>query len=238
MLLDFYSTGGRASDSEVIDKIDAQLAVMKSVDDIDALERQINFDQGFVTKLNIDDISAYKEIFEKYKKDQTGFLDYQYYLDQVETDLGKVESSGTILAVSGASSDQRQEIQRTRIRGKRLYNDLIRKNVAPADAYIQTVGNLLKSNTLPTIYNVVPFQSGIKLEKPKPGTDPEVYFTKKREKLVDLYKVNQIGIDTFMNDMGNMDTVEDLLNLRMSLMDGNSDDAFKEKTSAPIQLII
>ena len=35
--------------------INAHLAVAKSVEDIDALERQINFDPEFVTQLNINE---------------------------------------------------------------------------------------------------------------------------------------------------------------------------------------
>ena len=215
-LIDFYDNPDKVSDDRIIDMINAQLAVAKSVEDIDALERQINFDAEFVTRLNITDFSAFKEVFEKYKNDQPGMLDFQHYLKKLDTNLGKMENSN-VYALGSSKTDETGQ-QLTRIDGLKMYNDLIRKNVAPEDAYVQTLKGFKNQITLPTIYQIVQPLSIKILQKPEGKVDdPVKFFEDKRLEVLKLYKLGTVDIDTFQNDLSAIDVIEDMFKVRQSI---------------------
>ena len=215
-LIDFYDNPDKVSEDRIVDMINAQLAVAKSVEDIDALERQINFDAEFVTRLNITDFSAFKEVFEKYKVDQPGMLDLQHYLKKLDTNLGKIENSNVYTL--GSSKTDETGMQLTRIDGLRMYNDLIRKNVAPEDAYVQTLKAFKNAITLPTIYQVVQPLSIKILQKPESKVDdPVKFFEDKRLEVLKMYKSGTVDIDTFQSDLSAIDVIEDMFKVRQSI---------------------
>ena len=215
-LLDFYDNPEKISNDRVFDMIVAQYAVAKSVEDIDALERQINFDPEFVTQLNINDFSAFKEIFEKYKNNQPGMLTNQHFLKKLDTNLGKIENSGGYSL--GKSKTDESGMQLTRIDGLKMYNDLIRKNVAPGDAYIQTLNAYKNEITLPTIYQIVQ-PTSIKIFEPTKGAvkDPEKFFEDKRLEVLEKYKAGTASMETFQDDLSAIDIIEDYYKVRQSI---------------------
>ena len=214
-LVEFYSNENKVSDDRVIDMINAQLAVAKSTEDIDILERQINFDQEFMLKLNIYDYAGFKEIFDKYKGDQPGLLQNGHFLDKLRTNLGKIENS---VGYSLGKSQSEGKNQLTRIDGLKMYNDLIRNNVAPADAYIQVLDAFKTRITLPTIYEVVQPTSIKILEPPDENAmkDPAKWFEDKRIEVLEKFKQG-LDHDTFKRDLDAIDVIEDYFKVRQSI---------------------
>ena len=232
-LIDFYDNPEKVSDDRVVDMINAHLAVANSVEDLDVLQRQVNFDAEFVTRLGINDWEKFEAIFEKYKADQPGMLNYQHYHNILNTNLGKIENSGAY-SLGGSATDEKK-MQLTRINGMKMYRDLTLRNVPPEDAFIQTIKRYTKSTTMPTIYNVIQPMS-IEITTPEKGTvkDPAKFFEDKRKDVLEKYRTDPgVDINMYMEDLSAIDVMEDLFKVRLSV--GGINFAFSDTQDASVE---
>ena len=110
--------------------------------------------------------------------------------------------------------------QLTRIDGLKMYNDLIRNNVAPADAYVQVLDAFKTRITLPTIYEIVQ-PTSIKIFEPPDENaikDPAKWFEDKRIEVLEKFKQG-LDHDTFKRDLDAIDVIEDYFKVRQSIED-------------------
>tara|TARA_R110002020_G_scaffold162305_1_gene347866 strand:+ start:424 stop:2055 length:1632 start_codon:yes stop_codon:yes gene_type:complete len=229
MIINFYGDPKKLSKRRVVDMINAQLFVAKDAEQLDALEKQINFDADLITQLNVKDISAFKTIFDKYIQDKPGFKMYQHFGKKLNTNLGKIENSGGYVLGSGKSSESDNQL--TRIDGMKMYNDLIAADVQPGDAYIQTLNAYQNEITLPTIYQVVQPTSIKILEPPKDTVkDPGKWFEDKRKEVLENYKNGTIDFNLYQADVNAVGIIEDYFKVLQSI-DGQVF-AFADKRTA------
>ena len=104
-IIDLYANPKKLSKRRIVDMINAQLFVAKDAEQLDVLEKQINFDADLITSLNVKDISAFKTIFDKYIQDKSGFKMFQHFGKKLNTNLGKIENAGGY--VLGSSNHQK-----------------------------------------------------------------------------------------------------------------------------------
>ena len=229
MIINFYGDPKKLSKRRVVDMINSQLFVAKDAEQLDALEKQINFDADLITQLNVKDISAFKTIFDKYIQDKPGFKMYQHFGKKLNTNLGKIENAGGYVLGSGKSSESDNQL--TRIDGMKMYNDLIAADVQPGDAYIQTLNAYQNEITLPTIYQVVQ-PTSIKILEPPKGTvrDPGKWFEDKRKEVLENYKNGTIDFNLYQADVNAVGIIEDYFKVLQSI-DGK-DFAFADKREA------
>ena len=228
-IIDLYADPKKLSKRRVVDMINAQLFVAKDAEQLDALEKQINFDADLITQLNVKDISAFKTIFDKYIQDKPGFKMYQHFGKKLNTNLGKIENSGGYVLGSGKSSESDNQL--TRIDGMKMYNDLIAADVQPGDAYIQTLNAYQNEITLPTIYQVVQPTSIKILEPPKDTVkDPGKWFEDKRKEVLENYKNGTIDFNLYQADVNAVGIIEDYFKVLQSI-DGQVF-AFADKRTA------
>ena len=228
-LIDLYANPKKLSKRRVVDMINAQLFVAKGTEDIDALEKQINFDADLITQLNVKDISAFKTIFDKYIKDKPGFKMYQHFGKKLNTNLGKIENAGGYTLGSSKSSESDNQL--TRIDGMKMYNDLIAADVDPADAYLQVLDGFQNEISLPTIYQVVQ-PTSIKILEPPKGEvkDPAKWFEDKRLEVLEKYKNGSIDFNMYQEDVSAVSIIEDYFKVLQSI-DGPAF-AFQDKREA------
>ena len=226
VLLDFYSNPKKVSDRSVIDMINAQLSLANGVEDIDNIEKMVNFDHSVASRLNIKDISKYKTQFDKYKSDFPAAQQAKIFEEKVSTMMGKVSSLGGVFNKNKSLSIEEKEL---RDNAENYYNDLVNeKKVIPSDAYVQTLEKFTNEKTMPVIYGVANLTS-IKLQPPKATElDPKKYFQNARNEIAKAYKNNQIGIQVYMEDIAAMDVIEDVFDVRLDLYDETKgEDALK-----------
>ena len=228
-LIDLYANPKKLSKRRVVDMINAQLFVAKGTEDIDALEKQINFDADLITQLNVKDISAFKTIFDKYIKDKPGFKMYQHFGKKLNTNLGKIENAGGYTLGSSKSSESDNQL--TRIDGMKMYNDLVQADVNPSDAYVQVLNAYQNEITLPTIYQVVQ-PTSIKILEPPKGEvkDPGKWFEDKRLEVLEKYKNGSIDFNMYQEDVSAVSIIEDYFKVLQSI-DGIAF-AFQDKREA------
>ena len=229
-IIDLYANPKKLSKRRIVDMINAQLFVAKDAEQLDVLEKQINFDADLITSLNVKDISAFKTIFDKYIQDKSGFKMFQHFGKKLNTNLGKIENAGGYALGSSKSSESDNQL--TRIDGMKMYNDLIAANVDPADAYLQVLDGFQNEISLPTIYQVVQ-PTSIKILEPPKGTvkDPAKWFEDKRLQVLENYKNNSIDFNLYQADVNAINIIEDYYKLLEGI--GKQEFAFSSERKPP-----
>ena len=229
-LYELITNPRKLSDQNTIDYIEGALLVADSVEDIDELQKQILSNPEYVYSLGLTEFTKYNNLFEKYKEDQPAYTEYQNNKKLLEADLGKV-SSGKLNIVSQVlnSGAAIKKDEKLRIVATDYYDKLVLNGETPADAYLKTTERFLRGNTIPPIKNFTSLSS-IELKEPTEleAKDTTLYIENRTKDLVALYKDGSISITTFSSDLASIDSIQELINLRVSL---NVDPfGFKKKT--------
>lgn len=224
-LLKVYAGENFPSSDYILDAVFGQMRIAQTVDDIDTLQRTINLDPAVVKSLNVQDITTFNQIFEKYKNDTTEFQDYKHYESILDADLGKLDVQKVVSRDFGSSknvtenpSSDKLETKR-RLNGKKLYNDLILNNVRPEDAYIQVLRSITNKEVLPTIQELIQ-PATVTIEAPEQfesNFSSAKYFEDLRKKAVDSYRITG-NYNAYREDISRLDTIEDVVNLRFSIL--------------------
>ena len=219
-LYDLFSNPEKLSDQNVVDIIEGSMLIAETVGEIDQLKEQILLDPEFVAGLGIKDFSKFNTMFEKYSKNQPAFTEFQNNLKLLEADLGKVTSGAfTTLEMLGLSSSKAVKAnEKLRINAIDHYRDLVMDGTSPADAYIQTTKAFLRGNSIPGVKDFTNISSMI-LTAPteEEKKSPNTYVENRTNNLLEMYKKGEINIDIFSQDLAALDSISNLINLRIDL---------------------
>lgn len=229
-LYELITNPRKLSEQNTIDYIEGALLVSDSVEDIDELQKQILSNPDYVYSLGLTEFTKYNNLFEKYKEDQPAYTEYQNNKKLLEADLGKVSSGklNVVQSVLGGGAAIKKD-EKLRIVATDYYDKLVLNGETPADAYLKTTERFLRGNSIPPIKNFTSLSS-IELQEPTEleAKDTTLYIENRTKDLVALYKDGAISISTFSSDLASIDSIQELINLRVSL---NVDPfGFKEKT--------
>ena len=225
-LLDFYSTGEKISDNRLIDEINYQIAIAESVEDLDAINNQLNFSMEFAKGLGVKDITNFSKVFNRLKKDSNIFQDYKYYKSQINTILGKADGFRS----KWSSAEANEKL--VRIDAVNEYNRLVGDGVRVDDAFNKIIKQFANKDNIPTIFQMtqpttvssIDYREIIKRE----GAGG---FDKVRDTISELYGEGKINMKAFMLDMDRMDMIEDLYEMRKSIPEMGSNFALAENNS-------
>ena len=212
VLLDFYSKGEKISDSRIIDEVNYQIAIADSVEDLDAINNQLNFSLEFAKGLGVKDITNFSKVFKRLKSDRDIFQDYKYYKTQINTILGKADGFRSKWDTAQVNE------KLVRIDAVNEYNRLVGDGVRVDDAYNRIVKQFADEKNIPTLYQMkqpttissVDFKELIKKE----GAGG---FDKVRDMIAEQYSEDKIDMNAFKLDMDRMDMIEDLYEMRKSI---------------------
>ena len=212
VLLDFYSKGEKISDSRIIDEVNYQIAIADSVEDLDAINNQLNFSLEFAKGLGVKDITNFSKVFKRLKNDRDIFQDYKYYKTQINTILGKADGFRSKWDTAQVNE------KLVRIDAVNEYNRLVGDGVRVDDAYNRIVKQFADDKNIPTLYQMkqpttissVDFKELIKKE----GAGG---FDKVRDMIAEQYSEDKIDMNAFKLDMDRMDMIEDLYEMRKSI---------------------
>ena len=219
-LYSLFTNPKKLSDQNVIDMIEGSMLIAESVEEIDVLHKQILSNPEYVASLGLTEFSAYNSLFEKYRNDQPAWTEYQNNLKLLEADLGKV-TSGTVSfvqsALGGATTAAKKD-EKLRINASGYYKKLVMNGATPADAYLNTTSKYLRGTNISSVKDFTNFSS-IELKKPTQLEidNPSLYTENRTNELAKLYKNGAIDINAFSNDIAALDSIEQLIELRISL---------------------
>ena len=219
-LYDLFSNPEKLSDQNVVDIIEGSMLIAETVGEIDELSEQILLNPEFVAGLGIKDFSKFNTMFEKYSKNQPAFTEFQNNLKLLEADLGKVTNGAvTTLEMLGLSSSSAVKAnEKLRINAIDHYRDLVMDGTSPPDAYIQTTKAFLRGNNIPGVKDFTNISSMI-LTAPteEEKKSPNTYVENRTNNLLEMYKNGEINIDVFSQDLAALDSISNLINLRIDL---------------------
>ena len=226
-LYELYSNPTKLSDQNIINMIEGAMLIAETVEEIDTLKEQILSNPDYVAGLGITDFSKYNAIFEKYQKDLPAFTEYKTNMKLLEADLGKVTNNVSFMQNHLYGSTAIKPDEKLRIVAVDHYKDLVMNGMTPADAYIQTTKSFLRGNNIPAVKNFTNL-SAIILNKPTDleKKNPSLYIENRTKELTELYRNGSIDINTFSNDLSAIDSIEELIKLRIDL----NEDAFGFET--------
>jgi len=219
-LYNLFTNPKKLSDQNIIDMIEGSMLIAESVEEIDELHKQILSNPEYVASLGLTSFKEYNSLFEKYRNDQPAWTEYQNNLKLLEADLGKV-TSGTVTFVQsmiGGATTAAKKDEKLRTNATGYYKKLIMSGVSPADAYLDTTKKWLRGTNISSVKDFTDFSS-IELKKPTKleKNNPSLYTENRTTELKDLYKNGSISIEEFSNDIAALDSIEQLIELRISL---------------------
>jgi len=225
-LLNIYTNPQKLSENAVVDSINAQLALAKTIDDVDQLQNSINLDDRIVKNISPEDLITYNGIIDKFKKERNFGKDYSYHLE-----LLKIHTKEVANAWGGKAFGENEQKDKINATNRlREYNEYIYKdNLNPQDAYLKTIQNI-SSKDLPSLIDM-PLRKELNLQDRKEffKTEPKEAFNKIREISATQFKNKQITIEQFKKDISDLDFIEDVYNIRLQIFSKD------EKNPDPVQ---
>ena len=230
------------SEENTLTLINGAIHSAEGIEDLDAIESAVLTSPELADKLGIKDLEKFIQIFDKYKTDRPGFINYKKNRKLLADDLRKVEEGQKAMFQIGPNLSIQQTEKRTEILGLDYYDNLIKNGYSAEDAYVEVAEKYLDTNNLPDIYNIALTKS-IKLDPPtdeelKAGKKtPEIYFKKYRDEAAKVFDQTK-DLKTYTEDMDALDVIEDMFYVRKQQFEvpGNDgvSDAFAETNPSNI----
>ena len=229
-LLRFYKDPTAIQDDETLDLISGQLFIAETVEDLDRIQNNMNFSPEYLASIGIKDAVTMNNLIDKFKNDRQIFQDYKAYEKTINNIMGKVEN--TLIREFGPKEKADQALRHSAIR---IYNEFIDEGLTPEEAFLKVSKGFMSNNDkVPTIYDVAEVSSiripaAAKIQKDQ---DPIIFFDGLRDKVMEEYKLGNIGIDELKRDIGSLDIMQDVFDIRKEIGDatGNPDFGFSAQT--------
>lgn len=225
-LLRFYSDGNAQDDEVISDIVNAQLSIATTVDELDSLQRDINLNEKFASKLSPDGIIKYNKLVDKYKEDTEFAKDHKYFTETLKDVTGFINNQMAFIALPGATGSDAKKRQNQMKASSIIaeYNELVlSKNFSPEDAYSKVLKRLSK-NQLPRLQDMAQ-PSGVAVNYDQAlQDDPNKFFEKLRNEAADKFDLNR-DIEFYKTDIERIDRLEDVFKTRLSIM--TKEEAFK-----------
>ena len=216
------------SDENTLTLINGAMHSAEGIEDLDAIERAVLTSPELADKLGIKDLEKFISIFDKYKSDRPGFINYKKNRKLLADDLRKVEEGQKAMFQIGPNLSIQRTEKRTEILGLDYYDNLIKNGYSAEDAYVEVAEKYLDKNNLPDIYNIALTKS-IRLDPPsneelKAGkVTADSYFKKYRDEAAKVFDQTK-DLKTYTEDMDALDVIEDMFYVRKQQFEAPGND--------------
>ena len=116
-----------------------------------------------------------------------------------------------------------------RVKALRLYNEYIDEGLSPENAFLKvSQGYLANNDKVPTIYDAATVTS-IKIPKAskiQKDADPDETFNGWRNKVMEEYKKGNISMNELKRDLGSLDIMQDIFDIRSEIEDATGNIGF------------
>ena len=223
-LLRFYKDPKAPNDDDILDLISGQIFIAETVEDLDRIQNNLNFTPEYLASIGIKDAVTMTSLIDKFKNDREVFQDYKDYEKTINNILGKVEA--TVIRDFGPVEKAEQGM---RVKALRLYNEYVDEGLSPENAFLKvSKGYLANNDKVPTVYDVAQVTS-IRIpeaSKIQQDQDPNIIFDGWRDKVMDQYKNGNINIEELKRDLGSLDIMQDVFDIRSEIASATGDEKF------------
>lgn len=214
-LIKYYANPKAASNEEMLEQINAQLAYAATAEDVDQIKRSIHSDRVLIEGLNPEETIVMKGLLDKYGKDIVGLQDYKKYQEQLKTDVGNV--SNVYFSLSGA--DSAADKKKLSMKAVGDYNRYINNGFSPENAYLKSINNFTDTKKLPKLKDL-DLPLNIKIDTSdleiKIQNDPISTKTNLYQKVVDEFKTSK-NVNDYRENIKRLDFIFDVYKVRKDL---------------------
>ena len=207
------------SDDETLAFITTQLASVNTIEAMDELEKSYITDVDTLKALNNRDLSLFSAYIAKAKTDFASHKDSKQYSKLIDSNIANLSNVRTSKGAKFAQNlaTRKQLIQMN------FYNR-VNNGMSPKDAYLDTLQNDFQFEAIPNLNNIpVPyFMQGT--EYFKALSEDINFFTRQNEKAAEIFNKsnkNHRDLQEYIRSLAQLDFVEDIFNIRMTLTNGD-----------------
>ena len=207
------------SDDETLAFITTQLASVNTIEAMDELEKSYITDVDTLKALNNRDLSLFSAYIAKAKTDFASHKDFKQYSKLIDSNIANLSNVRTSKGAKFAQNlaTRKQLIQMN------FYNR-VNNGMSPKDAYLDTLQNDFQFEAIPNLNNIpVPyFMQGT--EYFKALSEDINFFTRQNEKAAEIFNKsnkNHRDLQEYIRSLAQLDFVEDIFNIRMTLTNGD-----------------
>ena len=207
------------SDDETLAFITTQLASLNTIEAMDELEKSYITDVDTLKALNNRDLSLFSAYIAKAKTDFASHKDFKQYSKLIDSNIANL----TNVRSSKSAKFAQNLATRKQLIQMNFYNR-VNNGMSPKDAYLDTLQNDFQFEAIPNLNNIpVPyFMQGT--EYFKALSEDINFFTRQNEKAAEIFNKsnkNHRDLQEYIRSLAQLDFVEDIFNIRMTLTNGD-----------------
>ena len=222
------------SDDETLAMITTQIISANTIETLDEIEKSYITDVDTLKALNNRDLSLFSAYIAKSKADFTSHKDFKAYSKLIDSNIANLSNVRTSKGAKFAQNlaTKKQLIQMN-------FFNKVNNGMSPKDAYLEVLQNDFQFDAIPNLNNIpVPYyMKGTDYFKAL--SEDINYFAKQNEKAAEIFnKSNKTHADLqrYINDLAQLDFIEDIFQIRMTLTDNNIKEATKTGIVGTLEL--
>jgi hypothetical protein len=214
-LIKYYANPDAASNEEMLEQINAQLAKAATAEDVDQIKRSIHSDRVLIEGLNPEETLVMKGLLDKYGKDIVGLQDYKKYQELLKLNVGNVSNVMFNFNNTGSAADKKK----LSMKAVGDFNRYINNGFSPENAYLKSINNFTDTKKLPKLKDL-DLPLNVKIDTSdleiKIQNDPISTKTNLYQKVVDEFKRSQ-NVNDYRENIKRLDFIFDVYKVRKDL---------------------
>jgi hypothetical protein len=223
------------SDDETLAMIITQLNSANVIEQLDEIEKSYITDPDTLKALNNRDLSLFSAYIAKSKSDFSSHQDFKAYSKLIDSNIANMNNS-----IKGKASAKFAENLATKKQLIQMsFFDKVNSGMRPKDAYLDVLQNDFDFNAIPNLNNIpAPYFMGKPDYYEELKKDPK-FISKQNIKAAEIFnnsKKTNRDLQVYLGHLAQLDFIEDIFNIRMTLTNNDLEKSTKAGTASSIEL--
>jgi hypothetical protein len=212
-LIDLYTNPDKISDQDFINRINNQIVIAESVNELDDIQNVYSSSRDFLENTNIKDTTILSKLIKNFKEDPTKHDDYKNFYKRLRVNLGDMEGVAGLFIGSGGFTTEDKEMTQDAL--ERFNRYVAEDGLTAEQAYVRVISKIGKEK-IPDIFspNLVPLNFDISNMTDAIKKKPDGFFDEINNTLAVKFRSGEITRSEFLEDIGRVDLLKDVFEVR------------------------
>ena len=212
-LIDLYTNPDKISDQDFINRINNQIVIAESVNELDDIQNVYSSSRDFLENTNIKDTTILSKLIKNFKEDPTKHDDYKNFYRRLRVNLGDMEGVAGLFIGSGGFTTEDKEMTQDAL--ERFNRYVAEDGLTAEQAYVRVISKIGKEK-IPDIFspNLVPLNFDISNMTDAIKKKPDGFFDELNNTLAVKFRTGEITRSEFLEDIGRVDLLKDVFEVR------------------------
>jgi hypothetical protein len=212
-LIDLYTNPEKISDQDFINRINNQIVIAESVNELDDIQNVYSSSRDFLENTNIKDTTILSKLIKNFKEDPTKHDDYKNFYRRLRVNLGDMEGVAGLFVGAGGFTTEDKEMTQDAL--ERFNRYVAEDGLTAEEAYVRTISKIGKEK-IPDIFspNLVPLNFDISNMTDAIKKKPDGFFDELNNALAVKFRTGEITRSEFLEDIGRVDLLKDVFEVR------------------------